>query len=66
MPSVTVVGLGYVGLSIAALLSEQHEVTAVDIDDERVTRLSNGQLPLKDPDLLPVLTDPEKAHLVHH
>ena len=34
--NITVVGLGYVGMSLAVLLARQHRVTALDIDKERV------------------------------
>ena len=41
--SITVVGLGYVGMSLAVLLARQHQVTALDIDEERVARVNAGQ-----------------------
>jgi UDPglucose 6-dehydrogenase len=50
-PRVSVVGLGYVGLTLAALLAETCVVVAVDIDQERV-RLVNARLsPIADPEL---------------
>lgn len=45
---ITVVGLGYVGLSMAVLLSQQHEVVAVDIDARRVELVNNRQSPIQD------------------
>ena len=41
---IAVVGLGYVGMSLAVLLARQHRVTALDIDEERVA-LVNASKP---------------------
>ena len=49
--SVTVVGLGYVGLSISILLSKQFKVHAVDIDIRKVEMLRNSVSPIVDPDI---------------
>ena len=38
---IAVVGTGYVGLSIATLLSQHHHVTAVDVIPEKVEKLNN-------------------------
>ena len=38
---VAVAGTGYVGLSIATLLSQYHHVTAVDVVSEKVAKLNN-------------------------
>lgn len=48
---IAVVGLGYVGLSNAALLSQNHEVFAVDTDESRVQKVNAGQCPIVDSDL---------------
>ncbi len=45
---IAVVGLGYVGLSIAVLLSQHNEVVGVDVDAERVDRLRRGDSPISD------------------
>ena len=45
---IAVVGLGYVGLSLACLLSRKCSVTAVDISSERVDMISRGLSPIKD------------------
>ena len=41
--NITVVGLGYVGMSLAVLLARQHRVTAIDIDEERVALVNASQ-----------------------
>ncbi len=49
---ITVVGLGYVGLVTAAGLARwDHDVTGLEADPERVTSLTNGQMPLHEPGL---------------
>ena len=45
---VTVAGTGYVGLSIATLLSQHHHVTAVDVIPEKVEKLNNRVSPIQD------------------
>lgn len=45
---IAVAGTGYVGLSIAILLAQHHEVTAVDVVPERVDRINNGVSPIQD------------------
>lgn len=41
-------GTGYVGLSIATLLSQHHHVTAVDIITEKVEMINNWKSPIQD------------------
>ena len=45
---VAVAGTGYVGLSIATLLSQHHHVTAVDVIPEKVEKLNNRVSPIQD------------------
>lgn len=45
---IAVAGTGYVGLSIATLLSQYHEVTAVDIVLEKVEMINNRKSPIQD------------------
>ena len=45
---IAVAGTGYVGLSIATLLSQHHQVTAVDIIPEKVDLINNKKSPIQD------------------
>ena len=45
---ISVAGTGYVGLSIATLLSQHHHVTAVDIIPEKVEMINNRKSPIQD------------------
>ena len=45
---IAVAGTGYVGLSIATLLSQHHHVTAVDIIPEKVEMINNRKSPIQD------------------
>lgn len=45
---IAVAGTGYVGLSIATLLSQHHEVMAVDIIEEKVNMINNRKSPIQD------------------
>ena len=45
---IAVAGTGYVGLSIATLLSQHHEVMAVDIIPEKVELINNKKSPIQD------------------
>ena len=45
---IAVAGTGYVGLSIAALLSQHHQVIAVDIIPEKVDLINNRKSPIQD------------------
>ncbi|MBB6062814.1 UDPglucose 6-dehydrogenase [Thermosipho japonicus] len=69
---ITIVGLGYVGLSIAVLLSQNHEVIGLDISKDKVEKINNKISPIKDNEIIDYLkhknlnlmatTDKEKAY----
>ena len=54
---VAVAGTGYVGLSIATLLSQHHHVTAVDVIPEKVDKLNNKISPIQDDYIEKYLTE---------
>ena len=45
---IAIAGTGYVGLAIATLLSQHHQVTAVDIIPEKVDMINNRKSPIQD------------------
>ena len=45
---IAVAGTGYVGLSIATLLSQHHQVTAVDVIPEKVDLINQRKSPIQD------------------
>ena len=49
--NITVVGLGYVGLSIAVLLSQNHKVVGLDISKERIDMINTKKSPIKDKEI---------------
>jgi UDPglucose 6-dehydrogenase len=55
--NITVVGLGYVGLSNAILLAQHNSVTAIDISAERVAQINARQSPIIDADCAEYLQD---------
>ena len=46
--NIAIIGSGYVGMSLATLLSQHHKVTIVDIDKEKVNKINSGISPIKD------------------
>ena len=49
--TICVVGTSYVGLSIAVLLAEHHDVVSFDIDERRLELIARGESPISDPDI---------------
>jgi UDPglucose 6-dehydrogenase len=70
--TIAVVGLGYVGLSMAVLLARHHDVVGLDLDEARIDTLRAGKSPIHDDDITRFLaeeelalrftTDPEEAY----
>ncbi len=68
---IAIAGCGYVGLSMAVLLAQRHEVVAYDLSEARVGHINRKQSPIKDPDIehylgtlslnLRATTDPKEA-----
>ena len=56
---IAVAGVGYVGLSMAVLLSQHHPVTAVDVNPERVDLVNRRKSPIQDEDIERYLTERE-------
>ena len=48
---VAVIGTGYVGLSLAVLISRKHNVTATDIIPEKIELINNGRSPISDKEI---------------
>ena len=48
---ITVAGVGYVGLSLAVLLSQHHEVTAITTTEAKAEKLNNWQSPIQDDEI---------------
>ena len=59
---IAVAGTGYVGLSLAVLLSQHHKVTAVDIVPEKVELINNRKSPIQDEYIEKYLAE-KKLHL---
>ena len=59
MTKIAVAGLGYVGLSMAVLLSQRHQVVGVDLDEARLARLRAGESPIHDADIQRFLDEVE-------
>jgi UDPglucose 6-dehydrogenase len=55
---IAVAGTGYVGLSIATLLAQHHEVVAVDVIPEKVEKINNKISPIQDEYIEKYLADP--------
>lgn len=51
---IAVVGLGYVGMSLAVLLARKHHVVALDIDAERIAKVNSGRSTVEDSEIAKV------------
>lgn len=60
---IAVAGTGYVGLSLAILLSQHNDVTTVDIVSEKVEKLNNWQSPIQDDYIEKYLMEHEEREL---
>ncbi len=60
---IAVAGTGYVGLSLAVLLSQHHEVTAVDIVPEKVEKINRWESPIQDDYIEKYLAEHEERGL---
>jgi len=49
--NITIVGTGYVGLSIAVLLSQKHSIVALDVDEKKVQLINHKQSPIEDKEI---------------
>ena len=56
---ITVVGSGYVGMSLAVLLAQHNEVVVLDVDPERVDRVNNKQSTVADTEIEAFLAEKE-------
>lgn len=59
---ITIAGIGYVGLSLAVLLSQHNRVTAVDLMPDKVKKLNKYKSPLHDEYIEKYLSEAKKGH----
>jgi UDPglucose 6-dehydrogenase len=56
LPRVTVIGTGYLGLTHAVCLADLgHQVLAIDVDEDKIAKAANGEVPFFEPGLEPLL-----------
>ncbi len=56
-PKITVVGSGYVGMSLAVLLAQHNDVIVYDIDSSRVDKINNNKSTISDPEIQEFISD---------
>ena len=56
---IVVAGIGYVGLSLAVLLSQKNEVVAIDLDESKVDKVNNRVSPIEDVEISAFFADKE-------
>jgi UDPglucose 6-dehydrogenase len=56
---IVVAGIGYVGLSLAVLLSQKNEVVAIDLDASKVEKVNNRVSPIEDVEISAFFADKE-------
>lgn len=61
---ITIVGIGYVGLSLAILLSTKHSVVAIDTDNKKISMINNKEFEYLNKDKLNIIatSNKEKAY----
>ncbi len=59
----TIVGAGYVGLSLAVLISQRFEVTLLDIDESKISHINSKKSPIRDPEIEKFLSN-KKLNLI--
>ncbi|MCP1367799.1 UDP-glucose 6-dehydrogenase, partial [Halomonas sp. BBD48] len=63
---ITIFGSGYVGLVTGTCLADVgHEVMCVDVDEGKIARLNNGEVPIYEPGLEPMLKKNMEAGRLH-
>lgn len=63
MSNITIVGCGYVGMSLAVMLSKKYKVIAYDTDHEKVDKINKRISPIKDPEIEKVFKS-ERLNLI--
>lgn len=57
MKKISIIGAGYVGLSLACLFSRKYDVSVVDIDEHKINSLNQNLSPIKDSEIIKYLND---------
>lgn len=60
---IAVAGTGYVGMSIATLLAQHHQVIAVDVIPEKVEKINHRVSPIQDEYIENILNHLKNTHL---